>query len=164
MKFFIDTEFVEDGKTIDLISIGIIAEDGREYYAVSSEFDRAKAEAHPFVSANVLPHIEGYPQTPRAEIARQILEFVTVEGEEPEFWGDFASYDWVALCQLYGPMVNIPNTWPYFIRDVQQFRRMLGVAKFSASGYYEHNALGDARECKGRYDILENLLPKLKGG
>lgn len=33
MKYFLDTEFHEDGKTIDLISIGIVAEDGREYYA-----------------------------------------------------------------------------------------------------------------------------------
>lgn len=32
MKYFIDTEFVDDGHTIDLISIGIVAEDGRELY------------------------------------------------------------------------------------------------------------------------------------
>lgn len=30
-----DLEFLEDGKTIELISIGIVADDGREYYAVS---------------------------------------------------------------------------------------------------------------------------------
>lgn len=29
MKFWFDTEFIEDGKTIDLLSIGVIAEDGR---------------------------------------------------------------------------------------------------------------------------------------
>jgi hypothetical protein len=48
MKYFLDTEFIEgfhkplfDKKRhfIDLISIGIVAEDGREYYAVSKEFD-----------------------------------------------------------------------------------------------------------------------------
>jgi hypothetical protein len=47
-KYFIDTEFIEDfthpwiGKSrhyIDLISIGIVAEDGREFYGVSKEFD-----------------------------------------------------------------------------------------------------------------------------
>ena len=36
VKYFFDTEFYEDGKTIDLISIGIVAEDGREFYAVSN--------------------------------------------------------------------------------------------------------------------------------
>lgn len=48
MKYFIDTEFIEGfhkplfGKKrhfIDLISIGIVAEDGREYYAISKDFD-----------------------------------------------------------------------------------------------------------------------------
>lgn len=48
MKYFIDTEFHEGfykplfGKKrhfIDLISIGIVAEDGREYYAISKDFD-----------------------------------------------------------------------------------------------------------------------------
>ncbi len=32
VKYFIDSEFVDDGRTIDLISIGIVAEDGRELY------------------------------------------------------------------------------------------------------------------------------------
>lgn len=29
MKYWLDTEFIEDGKTIDLVSIGIVSEDGR---------------------------------------------------------------------------------------------------------------------------------------
>ena len=33
MKYFYDTEFIDDGHTINLISIGIVAEDGHEYYA-----------------------------------------------------------------------------------------------------------------------------------
>ncbi len=52
MKYFLDNEFNEDftkpifGKKrhfIDLISIGIVAEDGREYYAISKDFDLKKA-------------------------------------------------------------------------------------------------------------------------
>jgi hypothetical protein len=52
MKYFLDTEFLEGtqktlfGKTkptIDLISIGIVAEDGREYYAISKEFNLEEA-------------------------------------------------------------------------------------------------------------------------
>ena len=51
MKYFIDCEFIEGfhkplfGKRrhfIDLISIGIVCEDGREYYAISKEFDPTK--------------------------------------------------------------------------------------------------------------------------
>jgi hypothetical protein len=57
MKYYIDTEFLEGTQskkllgitygqtkpTIDLISIGIVAEDGREYYAVSKEFNLEEA-------------------------------------------------------------------------------------------------------------------------
>ena len=57
MKYFLDTEFLEGIQdkgflgmkygetkpTIDLISIGIVAEDGREYYAVSKDFNLKEA-------------------------------------------------------------------------------------------------------------------------
>lgn len=52
MKYFLDTEFLEDfhkplfGRRrhfIDLITIGMVAEDGRTYYAISREFDVKKA-------------------------------------------------------------------------------------------------------------------------
>lgn len=57
MKYFIDTEFLEGTQdkrflgikygetkpTIDLISIGIVSEDGREYYAISKDFNLEEA-------------------------------------------------------------------------------------------------------------------------
>ena len=42
MKYWMDTEFIERPYTIDLISIGIVAEDGREFYAESNEVDRSE--------------------------------------------------------------------------------------------------------------------------
>src|SRR5690349_17532726 len=35
MRYFLDTEFIERPGTIDLISIGIVSEDRREFYAES---------------------------------------------------------------------------------------------------------------------------------
>jgi len=61
MKYFLDTEFIEGfhkplfGKKrhfIDLISIGIVCEDGREYYAISEEY-RFK-DADKWVQDNVI--------------------------------------------------------------------------------------------------------------
>lgn len=52
MKYFIDTEFLEGTQkswlknskpTIDLISIGIVSEDNREYYAISKDFNVKEA-------------------------------------------------------------------------------------------------------------------------
>lgn len=55
MRYFYDTEFIEDGKTIDLISIGIVAEDGRELYLQSVEFDPTQASA--WVKEHVLSNL-----------------------------------------------------------------------------------------------------------
>ncbi len=55
MRFFYDCEFIEDGRTIDLVSIGVVGEDGREFYAVSTEFDPTRAG--PWVRSNVLPKL-----------------------------------------------------------------------------------------------------------
>lgn len=69
-----DCEFLEDGKTIDLISIGIVADDGRYYYAVSEEcgYDRRvwwkrwfnrrgslenRIRRHAWLMANVVPSL-----------------------------------------------------------------------------------------------------------
>lgn len=66
MKYFIDTEFHEFKKkplfskpidTIELISIGIVAEDGREYYAISKDFDIKAAWNNEWLRENVLINI-----------------------------------------------------------------------------------------------------------
>ncbi len=54
-RFFYDTEFIEDGTTIDLVSIGVVDETGREFYAVSTQFDPGKAI--PWVRRNVLDQL-----------------------------------------------------------------------------------------------------------
>lgn len=55
MRYFYDTEFIDNGRIIDLISIGVVAEDGREFYAVSTEFDPESAGR--WVRHNVLPKL-----------------------------------------------------------------------------------------------------------
>ncbi len=63
MRYFYDTEFIDDGRHIELISIGVVAEDGREYYAQSVEFDESKAslwvQEHVLQSLVVCPHLSG---------------------------------------------------------------------------------------------------------
>ncbi len=55
MRYFYDCEFIEDGRTIELVSIGVVCEDGREFYAVSTEFDPDRAGK--WVRRNVLPKL-----------------------------------------------------------------------------------------------------------
>ena len=61
MKFWYDCEFLEDGKTIEPISIGIVCEDGREYYAVFDEIAtdplNKRICEHKWLMENVVPHL-----------------------------------------------------------------------------------------------------------
>jgi hypothetical protein len=57
MIYWYDTEFIEDGRTIELISIGIVAGDGREYYAVNSDAPWDRIKDNDWLVRNVLPSL-----------------------------------------------------------------------------------------------------------
>lgn len=159
MKFWFDTEFIEDGKTIDLMSIGIVAEDGREFYAECAECDLNRASE--WVKANVIPHLTANI-TPRAQIAKEIVEFVgeypiTTGPTKPELWAYYADYDWVALCQLFGTMMDLPKGWPMYCRDVKQLCDALGNPQLPEQGKGEHHALADARWTRDAWMFLQSL-------
>lgn len=168
MKYFLDTEFIEDGKTIDLISIGIVAEDGREYYALNGDCDHTKAST--WVSENVLIHLpsrnhqhwqsseyqtgKGYYVSKKI-ISTQILEFCNPEKYgEPEFWAYYADYDWVVFAQLFGTMMDLPKGFPMYCRDLKQWCDMLGNPELPKQESGEHNALEDARWNKKAWEFL----------
>lgn len=140
MKYFLDTEFIEGIRKplkwlptignwnrpyhfIDLISIGMVAEDGREYYAVCNEFNPKDADE--WVRENVLNKIQlefykkesAYAKTyhwesltlknfmkwegkNKKEIAKDIVMFVYPEqsnnfaGAESEFFQRAKEYGW----------------------------------------------------------------------
>lgn len=148
-KYFLDEEFLEDGKTIDLISIGIACQDGRELYLQSCEFNPKSASL--WVRENVLctlrhcPHtdsdaiarmlrqhkkgqcvdqLRGYlyrcPWRSRNQIRNEVLAFMDVEKYgKPELWGWCCSYDHVVFCQLFGAMMDLPQGFPHCIYDIQ---------------------------------------------
>ena len=159
MKYFFDTEFIEDGKTIELISIGVVAEDGRELYCISSEFD--DLNANDWVRENVLsklPHPWRRADAPvwftREAIKNQVLAFVGQD--KPEFWGYFADYDWVVFCWLFGTMMNLPKDWPMYCRDIKQLCDDMGNPKLPDQEN-EHNALDDAKWNKAAYEFLKEI-------
>ena len=152
MKYFYDTEFIEDGKTIDLISIGMVCEDGREYYAISREFDGEKASN--WVKDNVLAKLERDEKLYkfRQDIKHDIIEFMG-DDEKPEFWAYYADYDHVVLCQLFGTMMELPKNFPMFTMDIQQLRVGNKDVELPPQKN-EHNALDDAKWNKECYEVL----------
>ena len=152
MRIWFDTEFIEDGKTIDLISIGAVREDGREFYAENVECDRSRAS--PWVVEHVFPHLSyGQKHMSRRNIASDFVQFA---GEKPEFWAYYADYDWVVLCQLYGTMMDLPKGWPMFCMDLKQLCVSKGDPVLPENAY-EHSAIYDARWCKAMWERLRAL-------
>lgn len=149
MKIWFDTEFIEDGKTIELISIGAIREDGGTFYAESSDCDLSRASD--WVKKNVIPYLDGNG-IPRNNIAAHLKKFA---GDDPEFWAYYADYDWVVLCQLFGTMMELPRNWPFFCLDVKQLAVSLGNPRLPEQFSIEHNALNDAIWTKEAWDYLQ---------
>jgi hypothetical protein len=174
VRFFYDTEFVENGRTIELVSIGMVAEDGREFYAVSSEFDVVALHRNPWLVKNVwpsLPHTKGVggrrcrcghghldvndpAVRPRAQIARAIQNFLLTGGPDPELWADYGAYDHVALCQLYGSMANLPAGMPMWTHDLRQLVEQAGNPDLPEQTEGLHNALEDARHVRSLHNLL----------
>ncbi len=159
MKYWYDTEFIEDGITIDLISIGIVCEDGRELYMQSAEFDAEKANE--WVKENVLPHLlASCLLTSRVAIRDAILAFMDPEKYgKPELCGYYSAYDHVAFCQLFGTMMDLPKGFPMYTRDIKQLCDSLGNPRLPEQGKNEHNALQDAKWNKQAWEFLAQYVP-----
>lgn len=178
MKYFLDTEFHEypimGHPTIELISIGMVSEDGRELYLLSNQCDLDKAFTNDWLRENVLMPIyrenrdlpfsfselrdvfQSNAACSNAMIRDTIVEFVSNDEDEPEFYGYYADYDWVVFCWLFGRMIDLPKNFPMYCRDLKQmlddYAALVWLTAKEAKqliGYpsqeNEHNALADAR-------------------
>jgi 3' exoribonuclease, RNase T-like len=177
VRYWYDTEFVDDGSRIEFISIGIVAEDGREYYAVNESMDWIHVISHRWLYKNVVPYLPVVPRFDGSEfsalldisdpavkrkpvIASEVHEFLTADGGKRasrELWGFFADYDHVVLCQLWGPMVDLPRSIPMFTLDIKQEHERLGRPRLPKQADGHHHALADARHHRVMHLFLEEL-------
>lgn len=177
MKYFLDTEFIEQPNTIELISIGIAAEDGREYYAVNTECDCSKASD--WVKQNVLMKMpeynksyndlrsgggdpDHYGKKTTEDIKKDLMFWCGQKNNviEPcEFYGYLADYDWVVFCWIFGKMIDLPKGFPMYCRDLKQMMWERGLSKEwkqknCPDPEGEHNALVDARWNKKLFEEI----------
>jgi 3' exoribonuclease, RNase T-like len=158
VRFFYDCEFIEDGQTIDLVSIGVVDESGREFYAVSSEFNPDPAIE--WVRRHVLSRLPSPSDTAwrtRQRIRADLLEFLTVPGEPIELWAWMAGYDHVALVQLWGNMRALPRPIPRFTHELRQRWEDRGSPPLPIPPPDQHDALADARYNLARWRALAAL-------
>lgn len=266
MKIFYDCEFIEGtqstlfGKskpTIDMISIGLVAEDNRTYYAISKDFNLKEAwnrydvtteqvfgdarNIYPegikrkvywirenvlrpvfkelnhnetnglffnkntnFTCKNLKRLLNKYGKSNK-QISEEIKDFVSnkellntrvdfefgctreirssFEGRmkcvehnwgKPKFYGYYSDYDHVALCWLFGKMIDLPNGFPMYCIDLKQelerLNETLGYNCDEKGNSYklqehpdyptqtnDHHSLSDALWAKELYNFLNNL-------
>jgi 3' exoribonuclease, RNase T-like len=185
-----DEEFLEDGKTIALISIGMVRDDGAEYYAVNKDASkwrlRRRIRKHAWLMANVVPslpkaHGDARLYQPnrwlfnysdpcvkyRDQIANDVHRFIAGT-PKPQLWADYAAYDHVVLAQLFGRMIDLPGVVPMRTNDLRQEWERLGSPDLppmrgEMPGMGEHNALFDAREVLYRLRWLRDYGPEGRG-
>lgn len=153
-----DTEFAETGNeanpTIDLISIGIVCEDGRELYIENEDYN--PAHGNEFVNTQVLPKLRG-PKRSLAEISRKVEQFIG-DDDMPVFWAYYADYDWVVFCWMYGGMLELPKNFPMLCMDLQQWWIQLGRPDVKPpQDKHAHHALMDARWNHKLWQNLESI-------
>ncbi|HTF10141.1 MAG TPA: polyadenylate-specific 3'-exoribonuclease AS [Asanoa sp.] len=159
-RYFYDCEFIEDGRTVDLVSIGVVDEHGREFYAVSTEFDDSRAV--PWVRRNVLdklPSPSDQAWRSRERIRDDLYEFLVAplratSGETLELWAWYAAYDHVVLAQLWGAMPALPRAIPRFTKELRQLWDDLGKPPLPAAGADQHDAVADARHNLARWNAM----------
>lgn len=163
IRVYHDWEFLEDGKTIDVISGAMVAEDGSYLEVYNGEHDRDAVAAHPWLRANVLPHLP-YPDSPlwssRKVVAEQVKAYLLGLVEQHgyiELWAWYAAYDHVALAQLFGPMVDLPDGIPMYTRDLKHFHDDLGCPELPAQPDKAHDALADARHNWARWAHMARI-------
>lgn len=168
MRIYYDCEFLEDGRTIKLISIGLHREDGREYYAVNAGMPWFKITKHEWLMKHVVPNLptrvyanghrflnldSPYIKNP-TEIAEDVRSFIQTAGPDVQLWAWSGAYDHVALCQLWGRMIDLPTGIPKFTNDIRQEFQRLGNPRGPVQEAGEHNALADARHNKVMHDFI----------
>lgn len=162
MKYFIDTEFIDRERVLDLISLGVVADDGREFYAISTEFD--PAHANTFVRDVVLPQLEprDHPAwMSRTQMKDRLVEFIG--SDEPRFWSFAgAPWDYMAIAQLFPLAERVPDGWLYTAYDVLLLIESAGVSgddpRLPSAPPDVHHALADARWARELHEAATRLL------
>jgi hypothetical protein len=182
MRIYMDSEFVEDGHVVDLLSIGMVREDGDSLYLINADHGTLfRAVNDPWLRENVAVHLPirfwdrgadsfGYRWSwewdkkhpdfqrmfSRDRIRDQVREFIAAT-PSPQLWADYGAYDHVVYAQLFGRMVDLPNGFPMTTFDIQQeaARTCCDLSDPPVPpAVHAHNALSDAMNAKAVHEWL----------
>lgn len=160
MRIFFDTEFTGLHQNTTLISIGIVDEDGREFYAEMTDYD--KEQLDPWISENVIANLTGANQVTTPELKMQLTEWLSTY-DTVEVWSDCLAYDWVLFDAIFGGAFNKPQNVYYIPFDLCTLMKLKDIdpdvnrEEFAAMSGSKHNSLHDAKVIKACYEKLSHV-------
>lgn len=172
IKVFFDTEFTGLRQNTTLISIGLVAEDGRTFYAEFTDYEYGQVDD--WLRANVLKNLflvdgefcgvdrDYITLRSTSTVIRGALSMWLYSlGNKVEMWSDCLAYDWVLFCQLFGGAQKVPDFVYYIPFDLATLLKIKGIdpdisrevfSGLPTNAEQKHNALWDARVIKACYE------------
>ena len=182
MKLFFDTEFTKLSKDAELISLGIVSEDGDVFYAEFSDYDKSKLD--PWIIENVIKNLSYSPgdsdiNVPdyfyygsRKFIKAKLLDWLS-KFNRIQFVSDVCHYDFVFLIDLlFGEALNMPSNFSPICHDINtDIAKYLEISERHAfnisreSLLENHNIFVSGKKHNALYDahVIRELY-KLTGG
>ena len=153
MKIFLDSEFTGLHQNTTLISLALIDENDRYFYAEFIDYDRNQVDG--WLKENVLynlilPYLSNFHDT--NEIKPSLEPYIYICDENMsveissttdiiktelekwlsiynniEIWSDCLSYDWMLFNQLWGHAFNLPKNIYYIPFDLSTYFKVKGI-------------------------------------
>lgn len=138
-KLFFDTEFTGLHQATTLISLGIISECGKTFYAEFTDYDKAQIDdwlennviSNLLLSKNIDESVGKFYWRNSNDISVDNFECIGLswmvannleawlsQFGDVEMWSDCLSYDWVLFCELFGHAFKIPKNVYYIPFDI----------------------------------------------
>lgn len=174
MDLFMKAKFTGLQQNTTLLSLGLVAEDGRSFYAEFTDYDESQCDG--WLYDNVFPKLElkdnCFTDILGCVNVRHNTRFITAELEEwlEQFenvviWSDCGSHDWVLFCELFGGALRIPKNVYYIPMDLCTLLLTKGVdpdisrVEFVDTKFIQHHALDNARIIKACHEKLMSIVP-----
>lgn len=139
MRVYLDCEFTELSAAAKLISLALVAEDGREFYVELLDVWKEE-DCSDFVKEIVLPQLWGGRYVrPTIEARSALLDFLVSFDEILEIVTDAPQYDWELFCEL----AYDDGKWPRNVRNYPTDATTLDATNDGVP--LPHHALLDAR-------------------
>ncbi len=146
----LDTEFTSLQQNADLISLALVSEDGKEFYAEFTDYDLTKAgNDKQWIMENVIGKLilskdnesrnldKMYIRGSRSEVTSALKIWLNQFGTRKDdggniiphirIWADVPHYDWVFFCELFGGARKIPSQIHYMAMDLATLLLCKGV-------------------------------------